>query len=171
MTDPVGVVAPGASGRSLAPGPGGPAAVPVTCRPVASAAELAAHHRIRRDVFVAEQAVFAVSDLDANDDRPDVARIVAWSDGDAVGTVRLFELDPAARLWQGDRLAVLPGFRRGVGARLVRAAVATAARAGGATMIAHVQPPNRHFFERLGWRCEGTGMYVGLPHLTMTIGL
>ena len=51
--------------------------------------------------------------------------------GRAVGTVRLYPLDETG-LWQGDRLAVLPGRRSaGAGGPLVRFAVATAARAGG----------------------------------------
>jgi GNAT superfamily N-acetyltransferase len=75
--------------------------------------------------------------------------------------------------WQGDRLAVLPQYRaRLLGAPLVRFAVATAGRLGGRRMIAHVQPANREFFLRLGWRQVGAPeLYVGIPHLLMDIEL
>jgi len=39
-------------------------------------------------------------------------------------------------------------------------------------MVAHVQPPNRTFFRRLGWSQRGEPeIYVGLPHLRMEIDL
>jgi predicted N-acetyltransferase YhbS len=68
---------------------------------------------------------------------------------------------------------VLPEFRaRSLGAPLVRFAVATAGRLGGRRMIAHIQPGNREFFLRLGWRqVGGHELYVGIPHLLMDIEL
>ncbi|MDF2977455.1 MAG: hypothetical protein K0S40_2183 [Actinomycetospora sp.] len=145
------------------------------CRVVADAAEAAEHHRIRHAVFVDEQAVFAASDLDAHDARPDVLHVVAWVDGRAAGVVRLFPLAAAADGpgdWQGDRLAVLPGFRTArVGAPLVRFAVATAAARGGTRMVAHVQQDNRRFFEHLGWTARASEIYVGRPHVVMDIAL
>lgn len=142
------------------------------CRVVADAVEADAHHRIRRAVFVDEQAVFTGTDLDAHDARPDVLHVVAWLGDRAAGTVRLFPLDGPGGWWQGDRLAVLPAFRTaGVGGPLVRFAVATAAARGGTAMLAHVQPPNRVFFERLGWTAGGTEIYAGRPHVTMDIAL
>ncbi len=143
----------------------------IVCRVVTGPDELAEHHRIRDAVFVGEQAVFDKSDVDAADARSDVLHVLAFADGAAVGTVRLYPLDEGG-LWQGDRLAVLPGRRSaGAGGPLVRFAVATAARAGGHRMIAHVQVPNRRFFERLGWTAVGTETYAGLPHVAMTIEL
>ncbi len=87
--------------------------------------------------------------------------------------MRLFALDPARGVWQGDRLAVLPAYRtRGVGAPLVRCAVATAGAHGGRTMVAHIQTANVVFFERLGWSRSGpTEIYAGLPHQPMRIDL
>jgi GNAT superfamily N-acetyltransferase len=89
------------------------------------------------------------------------------------GTVRLFLLDPAVGLWQGDRLAVLAPYRTlGLGAPLVRCAVATAAARGGRRMSAHIQPANVPFFERLGWaKAGGTELYAGLLHQPMDITL
>jgi putative N-acetyltransferase (TIGR04045 family) len=135
-------------------------------------AGLAAHHRIRHAVFVAEQRIFTGSDTDAHDADPATLRVLATYDGVPAGTVRLYPLE-APGLWQGDRLAVLPGFRaHAVGAPLVRYAVATAGSLGGTVMVAHIQPPNVRFFTRLGWSLDGEPeTYCGLPHQPMRIAL
>lgn len=149
-----------------------PATRAIACTLAADEAEVAEHHRVRRAVFVSEQRVFADSDVDSHDARDDVLHVVARADGRIVGTVRLFPLDDAAGLWQGDRLAVLDGARyAGAGAPLVRFAVAAAAERGGRRMIAHVQPANRRFFERLGWTAEGDEEYAGRPHVLMSVAL
>lgn len=145
---------------------------PVVCGIADDEAAVAGHHRVRRAVFVAEQGIFAGSDVDAHDARDDVLHVVARVGDGIVGTVRLFPLDPATGLWQGDRLAVLDGWRTaGAGAPLVRFAVAAAAARGGRAMVAHVQPGNRRFFERLGWTAGPTEIYAGHPHVLMTIAL
>jgi putative N-acetyltransferase (TIGR04045 family) len=145
------------------------------CRIVADPRELAAHHDIRNAVFVDEQRIFPASDRDVRDGAPSTVHVLGLVDGLPAGTVRLFPLDPAdpGGDGQGDRLAVLREYRaRSLGAPLVRFAVATAGRCGGRRMIAHVQPANREFFLRLGWRQVGEPeLYVGIPHLLMDIGL
>jgi GNAT superfamily N-acetyltransferase len=90
-----------------------------------------------------------------------------------VGTVRLFPLDAAGGLWQGDRLAVLPAHRvHGAGAPLVRFAVAWAGAHGGRRMVAHIQLPNVLFFRRLGWSVSGpVESYLGVEHQPMAIDL
>jgi putative N-acetyltransferase (TIGR04045 family) len=145
----------------------------VLCRPVLSAADRAAHFAIRHQIFVEEQKVFPESDIDGHDRDESVIALLGECDGIPAGTVRLFVLDPAAGLWQGDRLAVLTPYRtRGVGAPLVSCAVATAAALGGRRMAAHIQPANVSFFERLGWARSGvTEIYAGLVHQPMTIDL
>ncbi|MGH3507731.1 MAG: MSMEG_0567/Sll0786 family nitrogen starvation N-acetyltransferase [Nocardioidaceae bacterium] len=145
----------------------------VVCRQVASETERADHFAIRRRIFVDEQAIFAESDVDAHDHDPAAVALIGYCDGVAAGTVRLFPLDPAAGVFQGDRLAVLGPYRmRGLGAPLVRCAVATAAVLGGRLMSAHIQPSNVRFFERLGWEITGEReIYAGLVHQPMTIGL
>ncbi|HZZ45805.1 MAG TPA: MSMEG_0567/Sll0786 family nitrogen starvation N-acetyltransferase [Pseudonocardia sp.] len=147
----------------------------VVCRLVTHSDELDAHFSVRRAVFVTEQGVFPDSDLDARDTAPETLRVVGFVDGVPAGTVRLFPIDPLnpGGDWQGDRLAVLPGYRTyGLGVPLVRFAVATAGARGGERMIAHIQPANRTFFRRLGWTQQGEQeTYVGLPHLLMTIPL
>lgn len=167
LPSPVRVDTPWLAGRRLPR---------VECRLVSSAADLTAHLAIRHAVFVAEQHVFAGSDRDAHDADPTALHVLGLVDGVPAGTVRLFPLDGARRAepaWQGDRLAVLPPFRSaGLGAPLVRFAVATAAARGGRRMLAHVQPANRTFFRRLGWsQLGGPELYVGIPHLRMDIAL
>jgi len=143
------------------------------CRRVRSASERADHLAIRHRIFVDEQAVFTGSDLDPRDGEESTIPVLGYSDGVAVGTVRLFPLDPAEGVWQGDRLAVLTPYRTlGIGAPLVRYATATAAALGGRAMTAHIQPANVVFFQRLGWVPIGDSeIYAGLPHQPMRIVL
>jgi putative N-acetyltransferase (TIGR04045 family) len=145
----------------------------IVCRPVLDANDLDIYRKIRHRVFVEEQALFTDSDLDEHDEDAAVIRLLGYCDGVAAGCVRLFVLDDSAALWQGDRLAVLAPYRtRGVGAPLVRCAVATAGERGGRTMIAHIQLANVAFFRRLGWAPAGAReIYVGRAHQPMTISL
>jgi putative N-acetyltransferase (TIGR04045 family) len=117
--------------------------------------------------------VFAGSDLDFRDGEESTIAVLGYSDGIAVGTVRLFPLDLVDGRWQGDRLAVLSAYRtHGVGGPLVRYAVAAAGAHGGRTMVAHIQPANVAFFRRLGWvRAGESEVYAGLPHQPMCIDL
>jgi putative N-acetyltransferase (TIGR04045 family) len=168
-----------------------PAAEPqLACRPAASAAELAAHFRIRRQVFVLEQGLFragpagprdglageerpAGDDLDAHDDDPATIHVIGLANGVIGGTVRLYPLDSAQGRWKGDRLAVLAEHRRhGLGGPLVRFAVAEAGARGGLEMEAFIQPANVAFFEWLGWRrAGGIVAYAGIDHQRMVTGL
>jgi putative N-acetyltransferase (TIGR04045 family) len=144
---------------------------PVHCRPVFDAAGRAEHHRIRHEVFVTEQGLFPDSDVDAHDARTDTVHVLGLYSGRPAGTVRLYPTGPDE--WLGDRLAVLPEYRTaGLGAPLVRFAVATAGAHGGRLMRAHVQVGNERFFHRLGWRTDGpVETYVGHPHVPMSIEL
>lgn len=148
------------------------AARPLVCRPVHDAAELAEHHRIRREVFVHEQRLFPTDDADAHDAAPSTLHVLGMVDGLPAGTVRLYPVGPDG-LWKGDRLAVLRQHRRAqIGRPLVRLAVRLAAARGGARMTASVQAPNARFFAMLGWTPVGEPFdLLGAPHQTMTIGL
>lgn len=143
----------------------------VTCRPVAGTAEISAHHRIRHEVFVLEQELFAGSDVDALDADPATVHLVGLVDGVLIGTVRLWPRADGS--WHGDRLAVLSGERHiGLGRPLVRLAVRTAQERGGTVMTAHVQLANVRFFRTLGWAPDGTAAdYLGAPHQPMRIAL
>lgn len=141
------------------------------CRPVADAAELAAHHRIRRAVFCDEQHLFDGSDRDGRDDDPATVHVLGLVDGQPAGSVRLYPLTGA--LWHGDRLAVLPEYRRSrIGAQLVRLAVALGGERGGERMQARVQLRNVPFFVHLGWTpTVPPADHLGMPHQWMAIPL
>jgi putative N-acetyltransferase (TIGR04045 family) len=124
-------------------------------------------------VFCAEQGMFGgADDRDARDDAPDTLHAVGAEGGVVGGTVRLYPLD-ADGLWQGDRLAVLPLFRRtSLGGALVRFAVGTAGARGGARMVAMIQRPNVRFFLSLGWSLDGPVVaFHGREHQPMAIAL
>ena len=165
--------------RWSAPASAPPAAPRLACHPATPGGELAAHFRIRHQVFVVEQGLFltgpggrAGDDRDAHDDDPATIHVVGLADGVICGTVRLYPLGEPGR-WKGDRLAVLAGYRRhGLGAPLVRFAVATAGARGGREMEAFIQPANVAFFEWLGWRRTGGIVdYAGRGHQRMVIAL
>jgi len=145
----------------------------VSCRLARDARELAAHHDIRRAVFVDEQGLFAGDDRDGRDAAPATLHAVGALDGRIAGAVRLFPCDADGLRWRGDRLAVLPAARHtSLGAALVRFAVATAGTAGGERMDAMIQLPNVRFFALLGWAPDGAvTRYHGRLHRPMAIAL
>ena len=154
----------------VAPSPFSPAPEHLDCHPVTGSVELAAHHAVRRAVFVDEQALF-VDDRDEHDRDPSTVHLLGLVDGEPAGTVRLY---PAGGTrWKGDRLAVLRAHRRaGLGGPLVRLAVWTATARGGTRMDAMVQAVNASFFVDLGWTPVGGEVeHVGVPHQAMTIAL
>lgn len=144
----------------------------VVCRPAATSEERSICARLRHEVFVVEQEIFAGTDEDAHDRDESSVHLVADVQGVAAGTVRIYPIDDDG-LWKGDRLAVLPAFRRMVvGKRLVQTAVRTAGRLGGAEMIATVQLSNVRFFEHLGWHQDGQpAPAYGVMHQLMRIPL
>jgi putative N-acetyltransferase (TIGR04045 family) len=157
----------GSTSRSSATASG-----PLACQAVADAADLAVHLRIRHQVFVVEQNLFAgTGDRDVHDDDPATVHVLGLFDGTAVGAVRLYPVSGGPGRWQGDRLAVLDGHRHhGLGVPLVRFAVATAAARGGREMEAYIQPANVRFFEWLGWHRTGALVtYAGIAHQRMLI--
>jgi putative N-acetyltransferase (TIGR04045 family) len=174
-----------AAARSV--GPARPAERPaaarrpvLACRAACTAAERAAHFRIRHEVFVVEQGLFRPAggaadgdDADAHDEDPATIHAVGLADGVICGTVRLYPVPEVPGRWKGDRLAVLPGHRHlGLGAPLVRFAVGCAAARGGREMEAYIQPANVAFFRWLGWQpAGGLVQYAGIPHQRMLIGL
>lgn len=145
----------------------------IECRLAADAEELEAHFALRRAVFVREQRLFALDDRDERDAQAATLHAIGLVDGEPCGAVRLYPLGTGGSLWKGDRLAVLPQLRTNhLGAALVRFAVSTSGRLGGARMIAHVQLPNVRFFEHLGWRREEPpAPFHGIDHQLMSIEL
>jgi putative N-acetyltransferase (TIGR04045 family) len=131
--------------------------------------DVAAHHAVRRAVFVDEQEMFAADDHDERDALRSTLHAIGIAAERVAGAVRLYPLGGGD--WKGDRLAVLPEARHGsLGARLVRFAVATAEARGGARMVAMIQVPNVAFFESLGWQRDGGVVaFHGRPHQPMAI--
>jgi putative N-acetyltransferase (TIGR04045 family) len=143
------------------------------CRLAAGPDDLERHFAIRRAVFCAEQGMFGgADDHDARDDAAGTLHAVGAEGVVVGGTVRLYPLDDDG-LWQGDRLAVLPVFRRtSLGGALVRFAVRTAGARGGTRMVAMIQRPNVPFFLALGWSLDGPVVdFHGREHQPMAIAL
>lgn len=140
----------------------------------ADAAGVAEHRALRREVFVAEQSLFAGDDTDEIDGDPSTVVLAAYDrSGRFVGGVRVSP-SPAAPgpdfgWWQGSRLAVVRSARdaRGIGAALVRAACARAEAEGALRFDATVQLGRQRFFERLGWEAVGPTTAAGQPHVLM----
>ncbi|WP_173084859.1 MSMEG_0567/sll0787 family protein [Phytohabitans rumicis] len=136
------------------------------------AAALDAYHRLRRDVFVDEQGLFAAHDRDERDEDPRTVVLVARDPGGAVlGGVRLGPVDggPDLGWWSGGRLAVARAARgpRGIGAALVRAACARAETEGVLRFEATVQARNEPLFRRLGWTPVRPVTVADTPHTLM----
>lgn len=134
--------------------------------------ELRAYRRLRRDVFVHEQELFADDDSDDRDLDPRTVVLVARApDGTVVGGVRLGPVDDGPDLgwWQGGRLVVSARARgpHGIGAALVRAACARAEAEGALRFDATVQARNEVLFRRLGWRSVRATEVAGAPHIVM----
>jgi putative N-acetyltransferase (TIGR04045 family) len=149
-------------------------ALVAACRVAADERERERHFAIRRAVFCSEQGMFGGDDdRDVRDDETATLHAVGVEAGTIGGTVRLYPLDEDGRLWQGDRLAVLPSFRRSsLGAALVRFAVRTAGARGGERMVAMIQLPNVRFFRALGWSADGAVVdFHGRAHQPMAIAL
>ena len=131
---------------------------------------------VRLEVFVGEQAVPFVQEIDARDFLATTIHILAvGADGAALGAGRLLR-DPARpdRVHLG-RLAVRRIARgTGLGARLVAAledAALRGAAPGGAglTVVLSAQERAMGFYERCGYRAAGGGRYLdaGIWHRDM----
>ena len=146
---------------------------PLLCRPVRDPDGLAAHHRIRHAVFVAEQHVFAESDVDAHDARDRRAARAgparrAWPRAPS-GCTR-----SAAGEWLGDRLAVLPEFRAiniGGSAGAVRGGHRERAGRSAHAAPTSSRPTSASSTGSAGGPTGPAESYVGRPHLPMAIEL
>ena len=143
----------------------------------ADASQREAYRRLRRDVFVREQGLFATTDHDRADDDPRTVVLVARSiAGEVLGGVRLHPAPHASTeerdlgWWRGSRLAVRPDARgaTGIGAALVRAACAWAESLGALRFDAVVQTQHHPLFTRLGWTTTGDVELQGRPHVALS---
>lgn len=130
------------------------------------------YRRLRREVFVTEQGLFARDDHDRVDDDPRALVLLARAaDGALLGGVRIAPAVEGRDIgwWSGSRLVVRSQARghRGVGAALIRAACARAEAEGALRFDAIVQPQHQPLFDRLGWMTLGVTRAHGRDHRHM----
>jgi putative N-acetyltransferase (TIGR04045 family) len=129
---------------------------------------------LRRQVFCAEQKIFATDDRDPIDEIaiPLVAvSSLAITDDEVVGCVRIHEAELG--LWWGSRLAVAPTYRKvgALGTSLIRLAVGAARARGCRRFLAHVQSANAPLFHALHWTTLQETELHGRPHHLMQADL
>jgi predicted GNAT family N-acyltransferase len=119
---------------------------------------------IRMRVFVREQGVPAEIELDRDDRR--AIHFLASIFGKAVGTARVVTRRGNAKI---GRMAVLKSHRsKGVGAKLLRRAVAAAKKLGARKIYLHAQVAVIEFYAKLGFRCVGPVFdEAGIAHRKM----
>ena len=129
--------------------------------------ELSQAFAIRLRVFVREQHVPAEIELDRDDRR--AIHFLATSAGRAIGTARIVMHRRSAKI---GRMAVLKTYRsKGIGARLLKRAVAAAKQRRARRIYLHAQVPVIGFYETLGFRCVGPVFdEAGIPHRKMVLG-
>ena len=139
----------------------------LVCHPAKTEEEHMTAFRIREKVFVHEQNIFKITDLDENDAKS--IHLVAKHLGNVIGTVRVYPAGTGNGDWIGGRLAVQKEFRAsGAGELLVREAIETVKKQGCNHFTAHIQEKNVSFFKQLGWKTIGTlEDHLGRPHQLM----
>lgn len=133
--------------------------------------EIAAYFALRHDIFVEEQRLFPVHDIDDVDEIAYPIIAASLADAKTVGVVRIYEKAPG--LWYGGRLGTHVDYRRGwqIGKGLIQKAVTTANGWGCQQFLATVQPQNVRFFERLHWRSLQEITLLNAPHHLMEADL
>jgi ElaA protein len=127
--------------------------------------DLEACLEIRRIVFVEEQGVPLVDDIDGLDGA--ALHILATVEGQPAETARVIRKGSTAKI---GRVAVLPQFRgQGIGAALVTAAIEQLSQAGDVDrVVLGAQTHAAAFYERLGFSASGPEyMDAGIPHRDM----
>ena len=121
---------------------------------------------LRKDVFVNEQKMFSHTDMDEHDNNAHY--LIAFVDGIAVGTVRVYSLENND-IWEGGRLAVKKEYRRtNIGGELVREAVKYVSKRGAMHFSAKIQKDNIVFFKKLGWTVDSQEFFFrGRHHVRM----
>jgi ElaA protein len=135
---------------------------------IGETSDIALCQALRRTVFILEQGVSEADEVDGRDG--EATHLLATTEGRPVGTARI--------LWHGDtakigRVCVLAEARgTGLGAALIRHAVAVARTRGACKARLGAQLHALGFYERLGFAAEGP-VYddAGLPHRDMTLDL
>ena len=131
--------------------------------------DIATCRALRRIVFIEEQLVPEADELDDQDDA--AIHLLALEDGVAIGSARLLILDDAGKI---GRVCVLAAARgRGIGADLIRAAVARfAAMPNIARVKLGAQSHAIDFYARLGFVAYGAHyLDAGIDHRDMVLEL
>lgn len=127
--------------------------------------DIATCHAIRRAVFIEEQGIAEAEEWDDLDGQ--AIHLLAWQDGEAVGTARIFLDGSTGKI---GRVCVMPAARgTGLGRQLIKAAVDVLRSRHGvlqARLGAQVQAMG--FYEKLGFAPVGE-VYddAGIPHRDM----
>lgn len=129
--------------------------------------DIATCRLLRRKVFIEEQGVSEADEVDDKDDQ--AIHLLATVDGQPMGTARLLLLGEVGKI---GRVCVLRDARgTGLGAALIRAAVAELRRHPGVTCAKlGAQTHALGFYERLGFVAQGP-VYddAGIPHRDMVL--
>jgi ElaA protein len=127
--------------------------------------DIATCQALRRVVFIHEQGVSEADEIDGLDGR--AVHLLAWDGLCPVGTARLLVKGAVGKI---GRVCVLPEVRgTGLGAALIRAALAELGRMPGVTeAYLGSQSHATGFYEKLGFVAEGEEFLdAGLPHRHM----
>lgn len=121
--------------------------------------------RIRRIVFIEEQAVPEAEEWDGRDDA--CVHLLAYHGDRAVGTARLL---PDGHI---GRVAVLEAGRGlGIGSRLMQAAIDAARQTGHREVVLDAQVHALPFYQKLGFEAFGPEFLdAGIPHRSMRLTL
>lgn len=130
--------------------------------------DIATCRSLRRVVFIEEQGVPEADEVDDKDD--DAIHLLATQDATPVGSARLLIAGDTGKI---GRVCVLKSQRgTGLGAALIRAAVAELRARGLTTAKLGAQTHAIGFYERLGFTATGPEyMDSGIPHRDMVLPL
>ena len=136
---------------------------------IAQTRDIATCRALRRVVFIEEQGVPEADEIDDLDEA--AVHLLASLDGRPVGSARLLSFGDTGKI---GRVCVLKDCRgTGLGAALIRAAVAQFAGRGGIARVKlGAQTHALGFYERLGFRAYGPEyLDAGIPHRDMVLDL
>jgi ElaA protein len=130
--------------------------------------DIAACRRLRRIVFIEEQGVPEADEIDDKDEA--AIHLLATEDGIPVGSARLLLIGDMGKI---GRVCVLKSHRgTGLGAALIRAAIAELRAKGMQRAKLGSQTHAIGFYERLGFTATGPEyLDAGIPHRDMTLAL
>jgi predicted GNAT family N-acyltransferase len=136
----------------------------IEVREARDAAEREALLALRHEVFVDEQGVPLELEIDEHDER--AVHIVAFEDGELVGTCRVLQAGAQAKF---GRLVVARAARgRGIGAALLAEAERRARAMGCDEMVLAAQTSAMGLYERAGYSARGdVYLDAGIEHMTM----